>query len=66
MREIMQILQADAHATPERVATMTGLDPEEVREQIAAWEQSGIIPATRRYSILTGCARPLRPRWLRR
>ena len=45
----MQILQADAHATPERVATMTGLDPEEVREQIAAWEQSGII---RRYKAV--------------
>lgn len=45
----MQILQANAHATPESVATQTGLDPEEVRQQIAAWEQSGII---RRYKAV--------------
>jgi DNA-binding Lrp family transcriptional regulator len=49
MREIMQILQADAHATPESIATMTGLDPQQVRDQIAAWERSGII---RRYKAV--------------
>lgn len=46
MQELLQILQTDARATPERIAAMTGLDPQEVRDQIEAWEKSGFI---RRY-----------------
>jgi DNA-binding Lrp family transcriptional regulator len=49
MREIIDILQADGHATPERIATMTGLDADSVREQIATWEQEKII---RRYKAV--------------
>jgi len=49
MREIIDILQADGHATPERIAIMTGLDADSVREQIAAWEQEKII---RRYKAV--------------
>lgn len=49
MREIIDILQADGHATPERIATMTGLDADSVRDQIASWEQKKII---RRYKAV--------------
>ena len=49
MREIIDILQADGRATPERIATMTGLDADNVRDQIAAWERDGII---RRYKAV--------------
>ena len=49
MREIIDILQADGRATPERIATMTGLDADNVRDQIAAWERDGII---RRYNAV--------------
>ena len=49
MREIIEILQADGHASPERIAKMTGLDAEQVRDQIAAWENAGII---RRYKAV--------------
>jgi DNA-binding Lrp family transcriptional regulator len=49
MREIIDILQADGHATPERIATMTGLDADSVRGQIATWEHEKII---RRYKAV--------------
>jgi DNA-binding Lrp family transcriptional regulator len=49
MREIIDILQADGRATPERIATMTGLDADSVRDQIASWEREGII---RRYKAV--------------
>ncbi|HET7247589.1 MAG TPA: Lrp/AsnC family transcriptional regulator [Streptosporangiaceae bacterium] len=49
MREIIDILQADGRATPERIATMTGLDADGVRDQIATWEQEKII---RRYKAV--------------
>ena len=49
MREIIDILQADGRATPERIATMTGLDADSVRDQIATWEREGII---RRYKAV--------------
>lgn len=49
MREIIDILQADGRATPERIATMTGLDADIVRDQIATWEHEGII---RRYKAV--------------
>jgi DNA-binding Lrp family transcriptional regulator len=49
VRRILDILRADAHATPERIATLTGLDAEEIRAQVAAWEQAGVI---RRYKAV--------------
>lgn len=49
MRAIIEILQSDAHATPERIATMTGMDVGQVRDQIEAWERTGII---RRYKAV--------------
>jgi DNA-binding Lrp family transcriptional regulator len=49
VREILDILRADAHATPERIATLTGLGAEQVRTQVAAWEQAGVI---RRYKAV--------------
>jgi DNA-binding Lrp family transcriptional regulator len=49
MREVIEILQADGRATPERIAKMTGLDAGEVRDQISAWENEGVI---RRYKAV--------------
>jgi DNA-binding Lrp family transcriptional regulator len=49
MRAIIDILQSDSNTSPERIATMTGLTVNEVRDQIAAWEQAGII---RRYKAV--------------
>lgn len=49
MRAIIDILQANSNITPERIATMTGLDVGQVRDQIAAWEQAGVI---RRYKAV--------------
>jgi DNA-binding Lrp family transcriptional regulator len=49
MREIIEILQADGRASPERIAKMTGLDADQVRDQIADWENAGII---RRYKAV--------------
>jgi DNA-binding Lrp family transcriptional regulator len=49
MREILDVLQHDAHATPVRIAALTGLPVEEVQERIATWEQTGVI---RRYKAV--------------
>lgn len=49
MREILEILALDGHATPERIATMTDIPVETVRQRIAEWEQAGII---RRYKAV--------------
>lgn len=49
MREILEILARDGHATPERIATMTDLPEQTVRERITAWEAAGII---RRYKAV--------------
>lgn len=49
MRAIIDILQANSNVTPERIATMTGLDVGHVRDQIAAWEEAGVI---RRYKAV--------------
>ncbi|HSV75109.1 MAG TPA: Lrp/AsnC family transcriptional regulator [Chthonomonadales bacterium] len=49
MREILQILESDARATPARIAVITGLAEEEVARQIALWEASGVI---RRYKTV--------------
>jgi DNA-binding Lrp family transcriptional regulator len=54
VREILDILRADAHASPERIATMTGLDAGEVSRQIAEWERTGVI---RRYKAVVDLAR---------
>lgn len=50
----MEILRADAHATPERISAMTGIAADEVRAQIAEWEQQGII---RRYKAVVDADR---------
>jgi len=49
VQEIIDVLQADGRATPERIAVMTGLEVEVVREQIEAWERAGVI---RRYKAV--------------
>lgn len=49
VQAIIQILQDDARATPERIAIMTGLDEQTVRAQVAAWEKDGTI---RRYKAV--------------
>jgi len=46
VREILELLERDAHLSHETIATMTGLPVEEVSAQVAAWEQAGVI---RRY-----------------
>lgn len=49
MREILTILERDAHATAQRIAALTGLTEDEIRERIAALEASGVI---RRYEAV--------------
>ncbi|HEY4008382.1 MAG TPA: Lrp/AsnC family transcriptional regulator [Pseudonocardia sp.] len=49
MREILEILARDGSATPERIATMTDLPEQAVRDQIAEWESTGVI---RRYKAV--------------
>jgi len=49
VREILEILSRDGHATVERIATMTGLEEAVVAERIRAWEEAGII---RRYKAV--------------
>jgi len=46
VRQILELLERDAQLSPDTIATMLGLQVEEVREAIAAWEASGAI---RRY-----------------
>ena len=49
MREILELLERDAHLTHETIATMTGLPVEQVAEQVAQWQASGVI---RRYTAV--------------
>jgi DNA-binding Lrp family transcriptional regulator len=49
MREILDLLQENAHAGPDRIAALTGLPVEEVHARIDAWEQAGVI---RRYKAV--------------
>jgi DNA-binding Lrp family transcriptional regulator len=49
VRAIIDILQANSNVTPERIATMTGMDVGQVRDQIATWEATGVI---RRYKAV--------------
>ena len=43
MDELLSILQNNAQETPENIAKMLDLSPEEVRARIAAYEKQGII-----------------------
>lgn len=43
VREILEILARDGHATPERIATMTDIPEQTVRELISEWQAAGII-----------------------
>jgi DNA-binding Lrp family transcriptional regulator len=43
VREILEILARDGHATPERIATMTDIPEQTVRERIREWEDAGVI-----------------------
>jgi DNA-binding Lrp family transcriptional regulator len=47
--DILKILEQDARTAPAQIATMTGRDEEDVRRQIAALEEQGII---RRYKTV--------------
>lgn len=49
MREILELLERDAHLSHDTIATMTGLPVEQVAEQVAQWEASGVI---RRYTAV--------------
>ena len=49
MREILELLERDAHLSHETLATMTGSSTEQVAAQVAAWEASGVI---RRYTAV--------------
>ena len=49
MREILELLERDAHLSHETIATMTGLPVEQVAEQVAQWQASGVI---RRYTAV--------------
>ncbi len=43
MTAILDILEQDSHATPDRIAALTGLSEDVVRQQIDEWEKSGVI-----------------------
>jgi DNA-binding Lrp family transcriptional regulator len=49
VREILELLERDAHLSPETIATMTDRPVAEVAAQIAAWEAAGVI---RRYTAV--------------
>jgi DNA-binding Lrp family transcriptional regulator len=49
VREILELLERDAHLSHETIATMTGLPVEEVTARVAAWEAAGVI---RRYTAV--------------
>ncbi len=43
MKEILEVLEKDARATPKEIATMLGLQEEEVRRAIAEFEKKKVI-----------------------
>lgn len=49
MREILELLERDAHLSHDTIATMTGLPVEQVAAQVAEWQASGVI---RRYTAV--------------
>ncbi len=61
MEEILEILEADAHATPAQIAVQVGLPIEQVQAKIREWEASGVI---RRYKAVVDWDRAGRERVL--
>ena len=49
MREILELLERDAHLSHDTIATMTGLPVEQVTAQVAQWQATGVI---RRYTAV--------------
>ena len=49
MREILKVLERDAHATPERISILTGLPEADVRRQVLLWQEQCIL---RRYKTV--------------
>jgi len=49
VREILELLERDAHLSHDTIATMTGLPVEQVAAQVAEWQATGVI---RRYTAV--------------
>jgi DNA-binding Lrp family transcriptional regulator len=49
VREILELLERDAHLSHDTIATMTGLPVEQVAAQVAQWQANGVI---RRYTAI--------------
>lgn len=49
LRELLSVLEADAHASPARLAALTGIAEDEVCAAVATWEADGVI---RRYKTV--------------
>jgi DNA-binding Lrp family transcriptional regulator len=49
MQDILKVLERNARATPQQIAALTGLPEADVRRQIQAWEEQGVI---RRYKTV--------------
>lgn len=49
MREILELLERDAHLSHDTIATMTGLPVEQVAAQVTQWQANGVI---RRYTAV--------------
>ena len=49
MREILELLERDAHLSHDTIATMTGLPVEQVAAQVEQWQATGVI---RRYTAV--------------
>ena len=45
MREILELLERDAHLSHDTIATMTGLPVGQVAAQITAWQASNGCPS---------------------
>ena len=49
MREILELLERDAHLSHDTIATMTGLPVDQVTAQVTQWQANGVI---RRYTAV--------------
>jgi DNA-binding Lrp family transcriptional regulator len=49
VREILELLERDAHLSHDTIATMTGLPVEQVSAQVEQWQATGVI---RRYTAV--------------
>mgnify|MGYP001071547769 CR=1 FL=1 len=49
MREILELLERDAHLCHDTIATMTGLPVDQVTAQVTQWQANGVI---RRYTAV--------------